>query len=411
MSRTIVIVGAGQAALSAAEALRSGGFDGVIEMFGDEPWGPYHRPPLSKAWLAGEIEAAQLQMRAPAMLEKKGIQLHTERRVTRIDRSAQQVVLDDGRSVAYDGLVLATGATPRQLRLPGADAQGVHVLRGRADAEAIAAGLQACAAAQQRVAIVGGGFIGLEVAATARKKGLEVTVIEAMPRLLERVMPATLSDWYAQLHRDHGVDVVLGAQLQAFAVDADGAVRALVLAEREIPVGMVVVGIGVAANDALAREAGLDCEHGIVVDEASRTSDPRVVAAGDCTVRRLANGQLQRLESVQNANEQGKSAAAALLGTPRPFTASPWFWSDQYDKRLQIAGLSKGADHWAVRGDMAAGDSFSVFHFQGDRLIAADSINASKDHLMVRKLLDAGKSPTHDQVTDLGFNLADLLKD
>jgi 3-phenylpropionate/trans-cinnamate dioxygenase ferredoxin reductase subunit len=259
------------------------------------------------------------------------------------------------------------------------------------------------------VVVIGGGFIGLEVAATARKKGARVTVLEAAPRLLGRVLAPVLTDWYARLHRARGVDLRLEARVAAITSDAGG-VTSVVLADGTVlPAGLVVVGIGVDANDALAREAGLACERGIVVDASARTSDPAIVAAGDCTVRRLPDGRLLRLESVQNATEQGKSAAAALLGQQRPFTATPWFWSDQYDSKLQMAGLSEGADAWAVRGDMDGDGGFSVFHFRDGRLLAVDSVNAARDHLLARKLLDAGVSPSPAQAADTGFDLAQLL--
>jgi 3-phenylpropionate/trans-cinnamate dioxygenase ferredoxin reductase subunit len=404
----IVIVGAGQAGVMTAEALRSGGFEGPITMLGDEPHGPYHRPPLSKAWMAGEIEAAQLVMRAPEMLARKNITLRTGVTVKAIDRSAQTVIQGDGSMLPYTGLVLATGSTPRALPLPGGDAPGVLALRTRDDASAIADRLAACIEQQRPVVVIGGGFIGLEVAATARKKGLAVTVLEAAPRLLGRVLAPVLSDWYAGLHRGHGVQLVLGAQVAAIEADAQGVTGVKLADGSVVPAGLVVVGIGVSANHQLAQAAGLECDRGIVVDACCRTSDPLIVAAGDCTARRLADGSLLRLESVQNATEQGKSAAAALLGQERPFTATPWFWSDQYDKKLQMAGLSMGADGWAVRGDMAAG-AFTVYHFKGEQLIAADSVNASKDHLQVRKLLDAGVSPTREQAADVAFDLASLL--
>ncbi len=404
----IVIVGAGQAGVMTAEALRSGGYEGSITMLGDEPHGPYHRPPLSKAWMAGEIEAAQLVMRAPEMLVRKNITLRTGVSVKAIDRSAQTVVLGDGSALPYTGLVLATGSTPRALPLPGGDAPGVLALRTRDDASAIADRLAACITQQRPVVVIGGGFIGLEVAATARKKGLAVTVLEAAPRLLGRVLAPVLSDWYAELHRGHGVQLMLGAQVAAIEADSSGVTGVKLADGSVVPAGLVVVGIGVSANDQLAQAAGLECDRGIVVDACGHTSDPLIVAAGDCTARRLPNGSLLRLESVQNATEQGKSAAAALLGQERPFTATPWFWSDQYDKKLQMAGLSMGADDWAIRGDMEAG-CFTVCHFKGNHLIAADSVNASKDHLLVRKLLDAGVSPTREQAGDLGFDLASLL--
>lgn len=405
----IVIVGAGQAGVQTAEALRAGGYTGRITLLGDEPHGPYHRPPLSKAWLAGEMDAAQLVLRAPEMLARKGIELRTGVTVRRIDRATRTLQLADGGTLPYSGLVLATGATPRALPLPGADAEGVMPLRSRADASAIAGRMATCVAQDRPVVVIGGGFIGLEVAATARKKGARVTVLEAAPRLLGRVLAPVLSDWYADLHRRHGVRLVFDAQVAGIEADAGG-VHGVRLADGSVlPAGLVVVGIGVAANDVLAREAGLACERGIVVDACGRTSDPAIVAAGDCTARRLPDGSLLRLESVQNATEQGKSAAAALLGQERPFTTTPWFWSDQYDRKLQMAGLSAGADAWAVRGDMAAG-GFSVYHFQGERLLAVDSVNAARDHLQARKLLDAGLSPTPWQAGDVAFDLGQLLK-
>lgn len=405
----IVIIGAGQAGVQTAEALRSSGYEGSITMLGDEAEGPYHRPPLSKAWLAGDMEAAQLVMRAPEMLARKHIELRTGVTVTGIDRAAQRVLLADGTSLAYSGLLLATGSTPRRLPLPGGDAAGVLALRSKADANAMAERMALCIEKNLPVVVIGGGFIGLEVAATARKKGLAVTVLEAAPRLLGRVLAPKLSDWYAELHRSHGVNLVFDARIAALNVGADGAVTGVQMADGTVhPAGLVVVGIGVNANDQLALAAGLECDRGIVVDGCGRTSDPAIVAAGDCTARRLPDGSLLRLESVQNATEQGKSAAAALLGQDRPFTATPWFWSDQYDKKLQMAGLSTGADQWAVRGDMAA-NSFSVYHFKGEQLLAVDSVNAAKEHLQARKLLDAGASPTLAQAADTGFDLGSLL--
>jgi 3-phenylpropionate/trans-cinnamate dioxygenase ferredoxin reductase subunit len=409
MSAAIVIIGAGQAGVQTAEALRAGGYAGSITLLGNEAYGPYHRPPLSKAWLAGEMDSAQLVMRAPEMLARKAIELRTKVTVTAIDRAAKLVTLSDGSSLPYTDLVLATGSTPRSLPLPGGDAQGVLALRSRDDASAIAERMAVCIEKQLPVIVIGGGFIGLEVAATARKKGLSVTVLEAAPRLLGRVLAPVLSEWYADLHRSHGAALVLDARIAAIETDTNNTVTGVRMADGHVyPAGLVVVGIGVAANDQLAQAAGLECDRGIVVDACGRTSDPSIVAAGDCTARRLADGSLLRLESVQNAIEQGKSAAAALLGLEKPFTATPWFWSDQFDKKLQMAGLSMGADQWAVRGDMAAG-VFSVYHFKGEKLLAVDSVNASKNHLLARKLLDAGVSPTLAQAGDLGVDLAGLV--
>jgi 3-phenylpropionate/trans-cinnamate dioxygenase ferredoxin reductase subunit len=405
----IVIIGAGQAGVQAAEALRAASYAGPITLVGDEPHGPYHRPPLSKAWLAGAIDAAQLVMRAPELLAKKSIALRTGTRATSLDRGARRVRLSDGTELAYSGLVLATGASARALTIPGASASNVCALRSRDDAGAIAQRLTECAAADQPLVVIGGGFIGLEVAATARNMGVRVTVLEAQPRLLSRVLAPLLSDWYAALHRAHGVELVFDAQVER--IDTDGGTTAHAVHTRDgtrYAAALVVVGVGVVANDALARASGLECDRGVVVDACARTLDPLVTAAGDCTARRLADGTLLRLESVHNATEQGKSAAAALLGQDRPFTATPWFWSDQFDKKLQMAGLSGGADAWSVRGTLDAGP-FSVWHYRRGNLVAVDAVNAARDHLLSRKLLEARVSPAPEQVADTAFDLNTLL--
>lgn len=408
MASGMVIVGAGQAGVQAAEALRAGGYAGPISLLGAETHAPYHRPPLSKAWLAGEIETAQLTLRAPAMLARRNIDWYSGTRVVRIDRANRRVELDNGLALDYEGLVLATGATPRSLPLPGGDASGVLALRTLDDANAVAGKLRKCAENRQPLVVIGGGFIGLEVAAAARKLGVTVTVLEAAPRLLGRVLAPSLSDWYASLHASRGVELVFEASVEA--IDTAGGVASGVRLHdgRTYPAGLIVVGIGVQANDELARGAGLPCDHGIVVDACTRTSDPSIVAAGDCTARRLDDGALLRLESVHNAVEQGRSAAAALLGQMRPFVATPWFWSDQYGTKLQIAGLSVEADGHVVRGNMNDG-SFSIFHFQSDRLVAVDSINAPKDHMLARKLLETSVTPEPVHVSDVTFDLAGLL--
>ena len=404
----IVIVGAGQAGLQAAESLRSGGYQGSITLIGEEPHGPYHRPPLSKAWLAGEIEANQLVMRAPELLARKGIDLRTDTRVAAIDRGAQLVQLADGSALPYVGLVLATGSSPRMLTLPGSNAANVLALRSREHGAAISDAFVHCRAHDLPVVVIGGGFIGLEVAATARKLGLAVTVLEAAPRLLARALTPRLSEWFADLHRGRDVQLVLGANIVSIETEGGYATAVLTADGTRYPTGLVVVGIGVAANDRLARVAGLECDRGIVVDDCARTSDPLITAAGDCTARRVEEGALLRLESVNNATEQAKSAAAALLGQPRPFTGTPWFWSDQFGWKLQMTGLAAGTDQVVLRGDMQ-GESFSLYHFQGEKLLSVDSLNAARDHLTARKLLDAGLSPTPAQAADTSFDLASLV--
>jgi 3-phenylpropionate/trans-cinnamate dioxygenase ferredoxin reductase subunit len=320
-----IVVGAGQAGVQVAEALRALDADTPVLLLGAEPHGPYHRPPLSKAWLAGEMDAAQLAMRAPDMLAKKRIELRTGVRVAAIDRAARSLHLVDGSALPYRGLVLATGSVPRRLSLPGADAPNVHVLRSRDDASALAASMATAAAAGLPLVVIGGGFIGLEAAATARKKGLAVTVLEAQPRLLARALVPALSDWFATLHRSRGVDIVFDARVESLERDGAGPVCAVRLADgTRLPAGVVLVGVGVDADDALARAAGLECDRGVVVDDCARTADPHITAAGDCTVRRRADGSLLRLESVNNATEQGKlgrrGGAAVLL---RPASRRP----------------------------------------------------------------------------------------
>ncbi len=404
----IVIVGAGQAGLQVAESLRSEGYAGDLLMVGSEARPPYHRPPLSKAYLLGEFAEAQLSIRTPEALAKKGIELLVGVTVTAIDRVAKRLSLSDGRQMEYSGLCLATGSRARPLAVPGADLANVLPLRSLDDTRAIAAVLPSV----QRVAVIGGGFIGLEFAAVARKLGKDVVVLEAAGRLMPRAVPPLMSDFYAQLHARHGVRVELDAQVAEIVGTEGRAVAVRTAAGREFPAGLIVVGIGILPNTELAQAAGLECERGtsgaIVVDACSRTSDAGIVAAGDCTARRLADGSLLRLESVQNAIEQGKSAAAALLGKERPFTASPWFWSDQYDIKLQMVGLSAGHDHAVVRGDPAV-RKFSAFYYRDDKLIAVDSINRPEDHLPARRLLDLGISPTPRQASDAACALGDLI--
>lgn len=409
MTQHIVIIGAGQAGLQASETLRTEGYKGSITLFGDEPYLPYHRPPLSKAWLAGALGPEQLAMRAASVFERKKIVVRTGVKVSAIDVNAHSVELENGERVAYTGLLLATGAVPRTISCAPSARSLVRVLRSRDDANVLAEQLRKCKARGLRLVIVGGGFIGLEVAATARKLGVEVTILEAATRLLERVLAQNLSDWFADLHIAHGAELALSARVESIDSLGHDDVEVRLADGRRFSAGLVLVGIGVTPNVSLAECAGIECAGGIVVDAHGRTSAPDVTAAGDCTVRRLDSGRLLRLESVQNAVEQGRAAASTLLGLSRPFDGTPWFWSDQHDKKLQIAGLSYGADEWALRGEFN-GESFSIFHFKDARLIAVDSINAAADHVVARNLLGSGVSPTHTQVADSSFDLATLVK-
>jgi 3-phenylpropionate/trans-cinnamate dioxygenase ferredoxin reductase component len=404
MSAPIIVVGAAQAGLQVAESLRGEGYDGPLTLIGDERHAPYQRPPLSKAFLLGEMADDRLILRGPDALAAKQIDLITGAPVTAIDRASRTVALADGRRLPYRGLALTTGARARQLALPGAALDGVVTLRTIEDSRRIAAGI----AAATRVAVVGGGFIGLEIAAAASKAGKPVVVLEALDRLLARTSTSIISDFFFQLHTSHGVDVRLNTQVTGFA--GDGHVTGVTTGDGRVhPADLVVVGVGIIANAELAVACGLACDRGVVVDACSRTSDPLIVAAGDCTARRMPDETLLRLESVQNAIEQAKSAAAALVGKERPFTAAPWFWSDQYDVRLQMAGLTAGHGATALRGSVAD-RRFSVFYFKADKLIAVDSINRAPDHIAARKLIDAGRSPTLAQAGDETFALAALAK-
>lgn len=384
--KQVVILGGGQAGAQAAMSLRQGGYDGAIVLIGDEAALPYQRPPLSKAFLKGELPEERLYFKPEGWYEDAGIDLVLSTRAEAIDRQARVVELQHGGRVAYDALVIATGSRPRALPVEGAGLDGVHELRTLADVNR----LRPQMIEGRAMVIIGAGYIGLETAAVARQMGLEVTVVEMAGRVLARVTSPVMSDFYTRLHEAHGVTIRTGARVSVIT-GAGGRANGVTLGDGEhLPADLVLVGIGIAPNVELAAAAGLACRDGILVDRDAQTSDPLIFAAGDCARRPLVHyGRSGRLESVHNAIEQGKLAAAAMLGRARPAEDAPWFWSDQYDAKLQIAGLGEGYDEIILRGDPASG-RFAAFYLAGDRPLAVDAVSSPPDFLVMKKLILAG---------------------
>lgn len=380
MSEPIVIVGAGQAGIKAAETLRMKGHDGEILLIGEESWPPYQRPPLSKAYLKGELSEDRLFLKAADYYEKARIMLTTGSRVAAIDPIGHQMTFADGRTQSWSKLLLATGTRARTLPLSGGDLDGVFALRGIDDTKRIGLALDSA----KSVAIVGGGYIGMEFAAVARSLGKQVTVIEAQDRILKRSVAPVISQFLQDLHEGHGVRLALGQGVARIA--GSERVEGVELASGEIVAAdLVLVAAGAVPVIELAEAAGIAVDRGIVVDEACRTNVPDVFAAGDCTIfpsRRY--GRRIGLESVQNASDQGKAAALSMLGEETVYDPVPWFWSDQYDVKLQIAGLSAGYDRTELVGDPGEG-RFALRYFAGDTLLAVDAINDPRSHMMARK--------------------------
>jgi 3-phenylpropionate/trans-cinnamate dioxygenase ferredoxin reductase subunit len=401
MSNHFVIVGGGQAASQAVQTLRQQGFTGDLTLIGDEPHLPYQRPPLSKKYLAGELPQERLFLRHAAFYAEKGVTLELGRRAMELDVATRAVRLDDGRTLRYDRLLLATGSAVRTLPIPGAELPGVHYLRTIADVDAIAARL----VPNTRVLLVGAGYIGLEVAAVTAQRGFAVTVVEALERVMARTVAPQVSEFYDRQHREHGVTIHYGAAVRAFHGDAG--VSVVELADgRRLDCDVAIVGIGVVPNVALARNAGLPCDNGIVVDAHARTADEHVYAAGDCTNQPLGRfGRRVRLESVPNAIHQAKVAASGMLGAPTTYSEVPWFWSDQYDLKLQIAGLSTGYDEVAIRSG-ATPHNFAAYYLAAGKVIAVDAVNSPHDFMNGKKLVAAGAALTADEIRDPQTDLA-----
>lgn len=399
----IVIIGGGHAAAALCSALVDAGQGGRVTLVCAEPQVPYQRPPLSKAFLRNPDEAAAAH-REEAWYTEAGIRLHLGDPAVAIDRAAHRVTLRSGTALPYERLVIATGTRARRLPSLADGLDNVVVLRSAADAQVLRERL----AAARRLTVLGGGFIGLEVAATARARGVEVQVLESAPRLLMRSVSAELGAHVEAQHRAAGIDLRLGVRVGGFEVQ-DGRLQALHVDGERQPVELLLLGIGAEPETHLAEAAGLTVDNGIVVDAQLHTSDPTILAIGDCArFPEAASGTALRLESVQNANDQARTAAGSLLGRPAAYTALPWFWSEQGAMRLQMAGLlCPGTSVHRRAGANPA--SFSLFHYAGDRLVCVESVNAPMDHIMSRKLMEAGRHPSPERVTDPTVALKTLL--
>ncbi|KTE00656.1 pyridine nucleotide-disulfide oxidoreductase [Sphingopyxis sp. H038] len=405
MQFDVVIVGAGHGGAQVAIMLRTQKFAGTIAIIGEEPELPYERPPLSKEYFAGEKEFERIQLRPAKYWDEREVTMLLGKRVARVDPAAHTVTTDGGETIGYGKLVWATGGSPRMLPIPGGDLPGVQGVRTRADADA----MKAASETAGQIVVIGGGYIGLEAAAVLSKAGKKVVLLEALDRVLARVAGADLSRFYEKEHRDHGVDLRLGVCVDA--IEGETKVTGVRLADGEvIPADLVIVGIGIVPAVEPLIAAGADCANGVRVDRLCKTSLPDVYAIGDCAshVNDFAEGAEIRLESVQNANDQANVVAKGIVGDEAPYHAIPWFWSNQYDLKLQTAGLSTGHDQAVLRGDPAT-RSFSVVYLKAGKVIAIDCVNATKDYVQGRMIVTAGLVATAGQLADTETPLKALL--
>jgi 3-phenylpropionate/trans-cinnamate dioxygenase ferredoxin reductase component len=403
---TVAIIGGGQAGGEAATLLRQNRFEGRIVLFGEEGCLPYMRPPLSKAFLAREIGKDALVYKAAVAYEKAQVEMRLGERVEEIDPGAKKLLLNDGATFGYDQLVIATGGRARKLPVPGAGLRNIFYLRTIADVEA----LQPLMEAPRRLVIVGGGYVGLEAAAVAVKRGLAVTVLESAPRLLARVTAPALSEFYERIHREAGVDIRTNVTVSSFAPCQGGTCDVECANGESFAADFVLIGIGLVPNTELAEQAGLHVDDGIVVDAASRGSDPDIYAIGDCAMH-VRHGFLRRrirLESVPNALEQARAAAASIAGRPVPEATVPWFWSDQYDLKLQMAGLSDDYEELVIRGNMEA-STFIAFYLKEGVIIAADSVNRPGDFMAAKRLVGERKEIAPSCLADESLPLKSLM--
>ena len=401
MSKSVIIIGASHAAAQTSVSLRQTGWEGDIIMIGDEAALPYHRPPLSKDFLSGDKAMDDILIRPAEAYVAARIDLKLGVRVGAVNRAEKTILTDAGETLRYDKLVLTTGARVRRLPVPGADLEAVFYLRDSADVLEI----KTKADTAKSAVIIGGGYIGLETAASLRKQGLEVTVLEAMPRILQRVTAPEMSAFYKRVHEEEGVNIlenVIASEIQK----NEGRLRVLTACDKSLPADMVIIGIGVIPNIELAEMAGLAVGNGIEVNEFCQTSDPDIYAAGDVTwhYNPIYDRHI-RLESVPNATEQGKVVAAHINGVSKPYNSLPWFWSDQFDLKLQIAGLSDGYDEVIFRGDAENSRSFAAYYFKENRFIAVDAVNAPRDFMFGKMCLTKGKGLDKDKLADPSCDL------
>lgn len=399
---TVVIIGAGHAAGQVAASLRQDGHEGPIIMLGDEPVIPYQRPPLSKQYLSGEQGIERVYLRPQKFYDDKHIDVRTGVSVDRIDRTAKSVHTSAGDTIGYDHLIIATGSRARKLTIEGSTLGGIHYLRSVADVDAIRGEM----APGKKLVIVGGGYIGLEVASVAVVAGLEVHVIEMEARILQRVTTPDMSAYYHQLHTSRGVHIHVGTGVQGFS-GSGGRVTAVLAGNKSFPADLVIVGIGIIPNIEIAKEAGITCENGIIVDEHCRTNDPKIYAIGDCTNHpNPLLGRRLRLESVPNAMEQARVASANIRGDAKTYSAIPWFWSDQYELKLQMVGFSSDGNQQVLRGDKTA-NQFAVFYLKDGIVVAADAVNSPKEFMLCKQMI--GKPVDAVKLADPAQDLKALL--
>jgi 3-phenylpropionate/trans-cinnamate dioxygenase ferredoxin reductase component len=406
MMSGLVVIGASYAGVQGALSARDAGYSEPITLVADEQWLPYQRPPLSKDFLVDLATEESLVLRDKTFFAGKGIELLLGVRATDIDRRSRKVVLDGHSRLAFDKLLIGTGSRARRLSVPGANLHGVSYLRTMQDAIDLKASLQRAS----EIVVVGGGFIGLEVAASACKLGKKITVLEGASRLLERAVSPIVSEFLLDMHLRKGVDVRLGESVVSIEGQSGHVTSVSCKNRAPIQADLVLVGVGGLPNDQIAADAGLSCSNGIAVDDHGRSSDPDIFAAGDCATHYngFASGWL-RLESVQNAQDQAKAAGLAIAGSTGPYATVPRFWSDQYDTKLQIVGISRNFDDHAIRGSIDEG-KFSVFYYRQGKLVAVDSLNRAGDQMAARRLIAAGTSPSPDQIRDMSFDFKSLLK-